>query len=313
MGSTVRTISEAEVRKVAAPLWLLINQTQWPGTVGQFDLIKNGASAIVAHLAYCAIGADEKEHRIRAKVVPCRVYQELLRGADFDFIDFMRSSDFVGVEVVRTKFFVAIILPVREMLLIGVRGTQFAYDWMIKLKIARGKDRLGEHFHVGFLREAERLADELFSRIRSRQAIATKTLAVYFAGHSLGGAVAAVMANWTVVEACYMFGAPRITNSKLGKWQWPPFATRRYLDIVPHCPPRVFGYVDFTDQKAANGGPFMPASGLEMYFFATWLFDLAVFQFPKNHSMERYRLEVLEAVKQDPRIKSYWNHPDIAA
>jgi len=188
-----------------------LNQTHWPGSAGQFDPIKNGASAIVAHLAYCAIGADEREHRIRAKVVPCRVYQELVRGADFDFAAMLRRADFISVEVVRTRFFVAIIIPVRNMLLIGVRGTQFAYDWVINLKIARVRDRLGEHFHAGFMREAERLADELFPRIVGQP--------VYFAGHSLGGAVAAVMSNWTAVEACYVFGAPRIGNSNQGGWQ----------------------------------------------------------------------------------------------
>jgi hypothetical protein len=308
----LRTVSKDEVRKVAAPLWLLVNNAKWPGNAGEFDRLKNGASAIVAHLAYCAIGVDEKERRIRAKVVPCRVYQELLAGTDFDFIETLRGFDFVNVEVVRTRFYVAIIIPVRELLLVGIRGTQFAYDWLINLKIAKAKDRHGDYFHAGFLRESEELATVLAERLRNRRAIEKKNLGIYFAGHSLGGAVAAVMTNWMGVEGCYMFGAPRISNSKHTKWRYEPFATRRYLDIVPHCPPSALDYANFYDQRTTSGDGFVSADRLEMYFFASWLFDLAIKQYPKNHSMERYRLEVLETVREDPRIKSGWKFPDIA-
>src|SRR6266852_10004752 len=123
----LRNAARDEIQKVAAPLWLLINQTRWPSNAGEFDIIKNGASAVVAHLAYCAIGADEKERRNRAKVIPCRVYQDLVLGEDFDLIEILRRgpADLQNVEVVRTKLFVAIIVPAHEVLLIGVRGTQF--------------------------------------------------------------------------------------------------------------------------------------------------------------------------------------------
>jgi hypothetical protein len=312
MGPMLRTASEAEVRKVAAPLRLVINQATWPGNPGEFDLLKNGACSVVAHLAYCAIGADERERRIRAKVIPCRVYQELLAGADFDLIATLGRDDFANVEVVRTKFFVAIIIPVRELLLIGVRGTQFAYDWLINARIAKARDRNDNFFHVGFLREGEELAAELALRLGSRQAIGQGNLGVYFAGHSLGGAVAAVMSNWIDVDGCYMFGAPRISNSNQLKWRWGPFATRRYLDIVPHCPPSGFNFVDFYNEKATNGDRFVAANRVERYFFASWLFSLAINQYPKNHSMERYRLEVLETVEEDTRIKPNWRFPDIA-
>jgi hypothetical protein len=36
-------------------------------------------------------------------------------------------------------------------------------------------------------------------------------------------------------------------------------------------------------------------------------------QFPKNHSMERYRLEVLDVVKRHPSVQGYWKYPDLAA
>src|SRR5262245_48615002 len=71
-GPVIRMASENEIQNVAAPLWSLLNGTLWPGVGGEFDLVKSAASAVVAHLAYCAIGADEKERRNRAKVVRSR-------------------------------------------------------------------------------------------------------------------------------------------------------------------------------------------------------------------------------------------------
>ena len=64
------------------------------------------------------------------------------------------------VSVVRTRSFVAVI-PARDLLLIGVRGTQFAYDWLINLNAAKAIDANGERFHRGFLPEARELAVKL--------------------------------------------------------------------------------------------------------------------------------------------------------
>jgi hypothetical protein len=103
----IRMASETEILNVAAPLWWLLgHDASWPGVVGEFDLVKSAAAAVVAHLAYCAIGADERERRNRAKVVPCRVYHSLLAEADFDFVAILAArADFLNVEVVRTKSF----------------------------------------------------------------------------------------------------------------------------------------------------------------------------------------------------------------
>lgn len=310
----IRTAAETEIRNVAAPLWYLLNYgASWPGVAGEFDLVKSGASAIVAHLAYCAIGADEKEQHNRAKVVPCRVYQKLLAAPDVDLVAILAGRDFANVGVVRTKFFVAIIIPAKEKLLIGVRGTQFAYDWLINVNFAKARDAAtGEYFHAGFLREAQELASALRRYLLERFPAMLQSGAVYVAGHSLGGAVAALLNRWETIVACYLFGAPRISNSKhLGR-VYEPFATRRDLDIVPHCPPASFRYANFERERTTSGEPFAAASNLEFYSFASWLFQLSVNKFPENHSMERYRLEVLQAVKQHPDFARWLKDcPDI--
>jgi pimeloyl-ACP methyl ester carboxylesterase len=169
---------------------------------------------------------------------------------------------------------VSVVIPARTFFLIGVRGTQFAYDWLINLNIAKAKGASGEYFHIGFLREADKLALELRTRLLDRYAnrIASRDCAVYLAGHSLGGAIAAILSQMQLavpINACYMFGAPRISNSKKMTGLYQPFAMRRALDVVPHCPPSAFGYIDFLNQKAPNGDPCTLTGGIELYFFAS--------------------------------------------
>ena len=178
------------------------------------------------------------------------------------------------MEIIRTKYFVAILIPVRkDRLFIGIRGTQFAYDWLINVNIAKAKDRAsGEYFHVGFLREAEELELALQQRMTSRYADRDS----YVAGHSLGGAIGALINRWQPIKGCYIFGTPRIGNvSRLGRL-FEPFAMRRHLDVIPHCPPAAFRYANFKSQIAPDGQPFTEADGLELYFFASWLLQLSL-------------------------------------
>jgi hypothetical protein len=300
----IRSVAETEIRNVACPLWTLLNpHALWPGSPGQFNLVQSATCAIVAHLAYCAIGADEMERRNRAKVVPCRVFQTLIMELGFDFAAIMAGMDFPNVGIVRTTYFVAIIIPVRDKLLIGIRGTQFAHDWAINIKIAKSKDEIsGDYFHAGYLREAEAFDAALKEQLLTRYAsvLARPNAAIYIGGHSLGGAVGALINRWEGIRGCYLFGAPRIGKERRVSRNNEPFAMRRYLDIVPHCPPSTFGYADLANQVKPNGEPFEGAGGLELHFFASWLTQLAVRQFPINHRIERYRLELMQSVRRDP-------------
>lgn len=126
--------------------------------------------------------------------MPCRVYQELLAGEPVDFIEALASVDFANVEIVRTRYFVAVIFPAHERLLIGVRGTQFAYDWLINVNVFKRRGESGTSFHRGFLREAEKLAEAVNDRLLTQygKQLTRKNCAIYLAGHSLGGAVAAL-------------------------------------------------------------------------------------------------------------------------
>ena len=155
----IRIASQDEIRNVIAPLWLLINQTSWSRNLGEFDIIKNGASTILAHLAYCAINADEKERRNRAEVIPCRVYQDLILGEDFDLdTGNSRQGRLSAHRDCATNFLSRSLFPSERSSAIGVRGTQFAHDWLINLRAAKAREPNGKSFHAGFLSEARELA-----------------------------------------------------------------------------------------------------------------------------------------------------------
>jgi hypothetical protein len=309
----IRTATETEITNVACGLWALLNDYgAWSGSRGEFNLVKSGACAIVAHLAYCAIGADERERRNRAKVVPCGVYQRLIEADEFDFPAIMhRRADFAEVEVIRTKYFVAILVPAREnRLFVGVRGTQFAYDWPINVNIIKARDReSGDYFHLGFMREARKLAEALSNHLSGRYS----GRFIYLTGHSLGGAIAALMNRWQPFDGCYTFGSPRIGNIKRFGYQFEPYSMRRLLDIIPHCPPAAFRYADLPNQMSPDGNPFQAADAAELYFFGSWLLQLSVGRFPEHHAMERYRLELMDAVKQDENYARWLKDcPEIA-
>jgi hypothetical protein len=317
------TASQDEICRIGEPLQLLINQTSWPDadydvrTSGTFDVIRSGALAIVAHLAYCAIGSDERKRPHRAKVVPCRAYQRLVVAEEFDFVEVMnRRLDFAGTRIVQTERFVAIIVPVkrRNMLLVGVRGTQFAYDWAINLRINKRKIFDDVEFHAGFYDEAVKLGT-LINGLAFDQITGNQHAKVFFAGHSLGGAVAALMSSsgsLCRVAGSYTYGSPRVCSASAMRAMRQPFAIRRSLDIVPHCPPSLFNYANFKIELDPAGAPFKSADSLEAYFFISWIFSLTIGSFLENHSMERYRAEVLEVVRQQARVQPDWKYAELA-
>lgn len=256
---------------------------------------------IVANFAYCAIDGEERKTRHRAKVVPCHLYQKLVESEAFDLREALRSLDFLDTAIVRTERFVAIIMHVKQLTLVGVRGTQFAYDWLINLRATKSSASSGQSFHSGFYLEAKKLAQLMEDHLKPE-------IPVYVGGHSLGAAVAAILSqdeNLPQPKACYMYGSPRASNAPLLP-SVQPFAHRRNLDVVPHCPPRGLDYSNFKDQRRFDGSVFQAADSIEFYFFLQWLATLALSSFPANHAMESYLHEIIETVSTHTEIAEHW-------
>lgn len=157
---------------------------------------------------------------------------ELLRAAGWSVAPFGEGRPPRGLVLTRD-----------DELWLVLRGTQGGADVIADLDLGPERDGRG-HVHRGFAREAARLAPELARHV-ARHPDARVTLA----GHSLGGALAVLLARelaHRTPEAIYTFGAPRVFDAcaaddfdaRLGARTY-RFEQRR--DVVPTVPEDVFG------------------------------------------------------------------------
>ena len=315
----IRTVEEEWVRRLGRPLYLLINQSR-RHELGVYSPVRSGAAAIVAHLAYCTVSDEERADVERATIVPCETFQRLVRlTASFDIAAVLATLDFADPIIVRTRRFVALGFPAGSELHIGIRGTVSAYDWSLNARVwpRRSKD-LPIYFHGGFLAEATALAENLAASIAAHRS-ASNLERVFLHGHSLGGAVAAILHQRRVLLLpgmpdptrfnsgdCYVFGAPRTIWRRSQGFIDQPFATRRSEDIVPRVPPAMLGYKSFRHQLQPNGASFLDRGLLDWWPFLQWIDALAFGRFIEGHSMERYRSEVLSYAAGHPDVERYW-------
>lgn len=155
----------------------------------------------------------------------------------------------------------AIVVGVRvgDILWVGFRGTTFLYDWAINARVeliavASGFFRHGPFWvpfgvgrtHRGFTEESLRISLKLWRAIHDRGLDGIECLV--FAGHSLGGAVAAIARaqGMRLPEMTCVFGTPRYGDAMAHSLSpvRPVIHLRRRGDIVPTLPPRAFGYAD---------------------------------------------------------------------
>jgi hypothetical protein len=317
----LRTATQADVARLVAPLWLLVNGCDW-GKPAPFEHLKCAVLALVSQLAYCSPTEEEKENPHRARLVPCMLYQMLIGAQTIDLKATVANADFQNVGLVETRRFSALIIPASGRIFIGIRGTQFAYDWLINLAATKRSARLGNgsaRLHSGFLSEARELADRLTEHLEKLGPTREyqPTSSIYLGGHSLGGAIAAILYSmpWApppfTVEGCYIFGAPRIASASTMNDLRQPFATRRPLDIVPCVPPTFIGYANFEHQIHTNGAAYTVDDRPAFPSFAQWIIARAVKRFPRNHSMDRYCHEILLKASEHPNVQPLWKYDDI--
>lgn len=135
---------------------------------------------------------------------------------------------------------------------IAFRGTQEPKDWITDAKFEKDRDDAngnGAKIHHGFLTAIESVWPSIVDWIAERQ-LQNKPL--WIAGHSLGGALAALAADralslgWTV-NGLYTYGQPRVGNKRYidalaGKLSGRYFRFVNNKDIVTRVPPRKLRY-----------------------------------------------------------------------
>jgi hypothetical protein len=204
------------------------------------SLSKAYVLACFSELAYLHLAKNEVPGRGRYKIFPSLLLAELVEhppSLDLDAVT-VGVGDFRSVAFESNSGnFVYAVFTTNQFVVVAVRGTVSLKDWGINLKAlrSRGKRR---GYHLGFLREAESAVGPLTDQIEPRQPI-------YFTGHSLGGAVASILPyvfpNTYNRMTPYVFAAPRFANTALAISE-APYAYVRAEDVVPHLPPKLFGF-----------------------------------------------------------------------
>ncbi|MDG6094511.1 lipase family protein [Acetobacter sp. AN02] len=314
-----RTAAIDWVRKLGSPLYTCINQSK-VHPLGVFSQVRGAALVVAAHLAYCAIGDQERADVKRATIIPCHAFHLLRSVTSFELAMAFGPLDFPEAFIVRTNRFVALCLPTADELLIGVRGTVGAYDWGLNARIWPRRSaslNLPMYFHSGFLSEAELLASSLSQAIQSHRKYGS-IKRVFLAGHSLGGAIAAILHQRRELFAphlpgqgyapgdCYIFGAPRTVWRDSTAFRGQPFAIRRIEDIVPHMPFATLGYKDFPQQYDVGGTPFCYRGLAGFSRFLQWVAAAKFRKFLEAHSITTYRREVLLAARGHPDLAPFW-------
>lgn len=128
----------------------------------------------------------------------------------------------------------------KDDVLVSIRGTDLKVDWLTDANIGLQVSSTGKIVHAGFNRTFKDIEQHLSNHVPSARKI-------HFCGHSLGGALANLGADWAVQKKgasanLYTFGAPRVgfqpfadrLSTSVGSKNI--FRVHRTTDVVPMIP-----------------------------------------------------------------------------
>lgn len=258
-------------RREILNVWPLLASLPWANTA--FSIDKAYVCAVFSKLAYLKIPALEVAAATSAKVVPCLTYQRLLAaGAAFDFEDYVRRLDLKTF--VHFDDYLVVVGVVRpDVIIVAIRGTRIlhATDILIDLDVRKAASSLSGSpmkFHRGFYLEITKNLQPITVAIRSHGG---PEVPVYVVGHSLGGAMSAIMyavagktfdtfyAHETLgvpnipVHSSFTFGMPRYGNAEALRLAT-PFHVYNDRDAIPTVPPQWCGFANAADEYCLAKG-----------------------------------------------------------
>lgn len=244
------------------------------GAFGQTGTGRAGLGATLACLAMlvsgCAVGLSEGFRQSLSVVTPERVdfaelaYYAERSAAAYDPIEKIRAAypkttRAVTVQPVDVRYFIETDLENRRQT-ITIRGTAEKPNVWEDVETALVPDSLlGVRLHRGFQRDAEAIFDDATPHLR-------KDLPLRITGHSLGGAVAVILAEYYAkegytVERLVTFGQPRVATkeTEVDAAGLLSVTTRvvNDLDVVPMIPPYtdIRPYQHFSAEVILREGP----------------------------------------------------------
>jgi hypothetical protein len=200
--------------------------------------------ACLSEAAYLHLAVHEVPGRDRYKIFPSTLLRELIRRQwRIEIREVFPSVADIPVEVIERRSFVYVVYKLYQFVVVAVRGTvpRVLADWGINLNALKTR----EGFHRGFFEEARDVMPKLNEAV-NRAAVGERAI-LYFTGHSLGGGVASTLARVWIgghqVMTPYVFASPRFATKRVVQGA-PPYGYVAPNDLVPHLPPRLFGFAD---------------------------------------------------------------------
>lgn len=297
-----------ELTQRITDVWAEVNRiSNWDEP--HFDWSKAYVASVFAKIAYLHIPQYELKNTNRANLIPCVEYREIIKGSgNISVEQILRNSDFGEFFIVEKPYAVAVVVKIRKVLFISLRGTQQLYDWLVNLNASKSRPYANVdvdiYFHKGFHRAAASCMHEIHSEILRRFG---KDSTVYVTGHSLGGALAAILhALWgrghmhyrhigynpwdeyLATHSCYTFGMPRYGNFHAVEHFARPFHIYNQSDIVPTVPPKFLGFDDGLIEYCLTEDGKVDGSNLKGSSFSQFIFRLATLKGIREHDMEIY-------------------------
>lgn len=220
-----------------------------PGAGNRAGLVAMLAAVLLA-AAGCTGGLTESFKQSLAVTTPVKVnfseleYYAKRSNSAYDEIaviqrDYPLTTRAVTVPSVDIRYFIETDTAAQEQTL-SIRGTAVRPNVWEDIEVALVRDsQLGIRLHRGFQRDATAIYADATPHLR-------KDYALRITGHSLGGAVAAILAEYYAkdgyrVERLVTFGQPRVSTRKTPQDENGLLArTTRVvndLDVVPMIPP----------------------------------------------------------------------------
>lgn len=307
-----------EVTERISEVWTYIsNINNWDDE--SFDWNKAYVSSIFSKIAYLHIPEYELKNAERANLIPCAEYREVVRkGIGSNLSGILANSDFGEFFVVERPNAIAVTVKINKIVFVSMRGTQQLYDWLVNLNVKKSRPHPNKEidifFHKGFHKAASSCIREIYSEIEKRYG---NDCILYVTGHSLGGALAAILhAIWNEdhyrygfinrhrlnnslsTVSCYVFGMPRYGNFHAMEYFASPYHIYNKADIVPTVPSKMFGFEDSLIEYCLNSESKIDHSEIKGNSFTKFIYRLATLKGIKEHDMELY----MERVKSQCNV-----------
>lgn len=272
---------------------------------------KSYVASVFSLVAYGHIPEYEVRNAKRARLIPCEKYQEVFSSNSFDsarqFIQ-NRGENKANFTIIERDMVVVVLAKTQNAFFISLRGTQGFHDVIAdidirKVRIPPDKRSLIQ-LHRGFFEAVASCIQEVVDRTADQLDNGTP---LYITGHSLGGAMAAIMnaqlkdvynfRRWHPVNrhrkliptSCYTFGMPRYGNHYAVSQLSSPYHVYNEHDLVPTMPPRISKFADSSNEYCLTdtGKLMRPHKKSGGAFFRLRAGKLRIFA-GREHKIERY-------------------------